>query len=54
MKDNLDLIEQGLENLNIAGNVGEIPRSFFLSFLKWMICNNSIQYLRNFIEDMTD
>jgi hypothetical protein len=54
MTDNLDLMEQGLENLNIAGNVGEIPPSFLLSFLKSMICNNSMQYLRNLIKNVTD
>jgi len=34
MTDNLDLVEQWLENLIIAGTVGEVPRSFLLSFLK--------------------
>jgi hypothetical protein len=34
MTENLDLMEQGLETLNIAGKFGEIPRSFLLSFLK--------------------
>ena len=32
MIDNLDLMEQGLENLNIAGNVCEIPRFFVVVF----------------------
>jgi len=54
MTDNLDLMEQGLENLNIAGKVCEMQRFFFVSFLKLMICNNSIQYLRNLIKNMTD
>jgi hypothetical protein len=34
MKYSLYLLEEGLENSNIAGNVGEIPLSFLLSFSK--------------------
>jgi hypothetical protein len=34
MIDNLDLMEPGLENLNISGNVRERPRSFFVVVFK--------------------
>jgi hypothetical protein len=34
MTDNLDRLEQRLENLNVAGNLGETSLSFLLSFFK--------------------